>query len=216
MNKYLVATHVPKIADGSDSLINQKVLVAESRKEAMSQYKEIEKVGVYNPICLAESINGKIGVLVTDTPVGWVLELGTLQLMTTKDNWKEFRDKGLLLYINQMLHVFGYAITMTFDDKKEITDVSPIKCDYSGFAEDDTAIAYRRIRYHMMTTFNPKDGNPRVDVPKGKINPFKVEKITDPKLIKKLDAERIVDESEQNYIDQEKKISEDDNAENNE
>ena len=44
--------------------------------------------------------------------------------MVDKRDWLEFRDSGLLWWINTMLHTFGWAIVFEFDDNKNITDNS--------------------------------------------------------------------------------------------
>lgn len=51
-----------------------------------------------------------------------------------EDNWKEFRDSGLLWWINMILHTFGWAIVVDIKDKSFIA--YPKRVKYRGFAED--------------------------------------------------------------------------------
>lgn len=54
--------------------------------------------------------------------------------MVNKKTWKEFRDSGLLWFMNMILHTFGWAITLEINDD-EITDVYPARVKYRGFSE---------------------------------------------------------------------------------
>lgn len=47
--------------------------------------------------------------------------------------WQEFRDAGLLWWLNRQLHLFGYTITYTYDDDKTLMDVRPTRTDCRGF-----------------------------------------------------------------------------------
>ena len=44
--------------------------------------------------------------------------------MTNEKSWKEFRESGLLWFINTTLHVFGWALVAEFEEG-EITRVYP-------------------------------------------------------------------------------------------
>lgn len=37
--------------------------------------------------------------------------------MITEKSWDEFKKNGLLLFINQILHIFGWAICFEYDTK---------------------------------------------------------------------------------------------------
>lgn len=68
----------------------------------------------------------------------------------TKSNWKEFQDSGLLLFINQMLHLFGWAIVFEQDQRtKDITDVYPAKVKWKGFDHADVYESYAKITKHL-------------------------------------------------------------------
>jgi hypothetical protein len=57
--------------------------------------------------------------------------------MLEKKTWNEFRDSGLLWFINRTLHLFGWAIVIDFEDieKQTIKEVYPARCKFRGFDE---------------------------------------------------------------------------------
>ncbi|KKM70717.1 hypothetical protein LCGC14_1437930 [marine sediment metagenome] len=71
--------------------------------------------------------------------------------MVEKKEWSEFRNTGLLLFINQILHVFGWAIVFIIDDEtKVISDVFPARVKFRGFDNDSISEAYQKISKFMM------------------------------------------------------------------
>ena len=42
-----------------------------------------------------------------------------MEIMIQKRTWKEFKDNGSLWQINMILHTFGWAIVIKYDDKRE-------------------------------------------------------------------------------------------------
>lgn len=68
-----------------------------------------------------------------------------------KKNWSEFRKTGLLLFINQLLHIFGWAIVVECDkDTKEVTGCYPARVKFRGFDKDSTDDAYKKLSQYMM------------------------------------------------------------------
>lgn len=59
-----------------------------------------------------------------------------------KKTWEDFRNSGLLRFVNMFLHIFGWAIVLNFD-KKGVT-AYPARCDYDGFSEQDEN-AFRKL-----------------------------------------------------------------------
>lgn len=53
--------------------------------------------------------------------------------MVEKKGWKEFRDTGLLWFINSILHLFGWAIVIAINEDGEITDAYPARVKFRGF-----------------------------------------------------------------------------------
>jgi len=80
--------------------------------------------------------------------------------MVNKSNWNEFRESGLLRFVNMFLHIFGWCIQITLDDNNNIQDVFPARCDYDGFCENEEK-AYLKLRKFMTTDAFFNDNNKR-------------------------------------------------------
>lgn len=59
--------------------------------------------------------------------------------------WGEFRDSGLLWFVNTTLHAFGRVIVLTEDDNGVVTDVEFRHTDWRGFSEQTQASGYERL-----------------------------------------------------------------------
>ena len=70
--------------------------------------------------------------------------------MVDKRDWLEFRDSGLLWWINTMLHTFGWAIVFEFDDNKNITNVYPARVKFRGFGDKQVEEGYQKVSKYMM------------------------------------------------------------------
>lgn len=70
--------------------------------------------------------------------------------MIKKKSWKEFQDSGFLWWINMILHTFGWAIVLEFDEKGKIQDVYPARCDYRGFSEETNSKGYIKVSKYMV------------------------------------------------------------------
>ena len=58
--------------------------------------------------------------------------------MITEKSWKEFKDSGLLWFINKTLHVFGWAIVMEMNkETNEIVRAYPARVKFRGFSEEN-------------------------------------------------------------------------------
>lgn len=70
--------------------------------------------------------------------------------MIDKKEWSEFRSTGLLLIINQLLHVFGWAIVFEYDDKTDkIVNVYPARVKFRGFNNEDVSENYIRATEYL-------------------------------------------------------------------
>jgi hypothetical protein len=74
--------------------------------------------------------------------------------MITKKSWEEFRKTGLVLIINQILHIFGWAIVFEVDDNNKITDVYPARVKFRGFSNDSTSESYTKVTKYMRDNIN--------------------------------------------------------------
>ena len=69
--------------------------------------------------------------------------------MIKKKGWDEFRNTGLLLLINQFLHVFGWAIVFEFDENDDVASVYPARCKFRGFSNEIVDQAYKDVTKYM-------------------------------------------------------------------
>lgn len=67
----------------------------------------------------------------------------------SKRPWKTFKETGLLLLVNQILHTFGWEIVYYFNSKGELKDVCPARVKCRGFSEDTTEQSYLKIAKYM-------------------------------------------------------------------
>ena len=68
--------------------------------------------------------------------------------MVTKKEWLEFQNTGLLLFINQILHVFGWAIVFEIENNK-VKSVYPARVKFRGFDNNDVSESYTKITNYM-------------------------------------------------------------------
>ena len=68
--------------------------------------------------------------------------------MIVEKSWEEFRDSGLLWWVNMILHTFGWAITIKMEDDKVI-DVYPARVKFRGFGEKNNTEGYIKVSQYM-------------------------------------------------------------------
>jgi hypothetical protein len=73
--------------------------------------------------------------------------------MITKKTWGEFRECGMLWWINMILHTFGWAITVEMEDNK-ITNVYPARVKFRGFGEKNNIEGYIKVSQFMKDNVN--------------------------------------------------------------
>jgi hypothetical protein len=73
--------------------------------------------------------------------------------MVTKKEWTDFRRTGLVLFINQVLHIFGWALVFEIEND-EVKNVYPARVKFRGFDEESTADAYKKISLYMADNAN--------------------------------------------------------------
>lgn len=65
--------------------------------------------------------------------------------MINKKDWKEFKDSGLLWWINTLLHTLGWAIVFEYGEKGDIIDIYPARIKFRGFDERTNENGYKNI-----------------------------------------------------------------------
>jgi len=71
-----------------------------------------------------------------------------MKKMVNKKSWKDFRETGLLFYINQILHVFGWAIVVNIENG-EITEAYPARVKFRGFDGKSIDEGYAKVTKYL-------------------------------------------------------------------
>lgn len=69
--------------------------------------------------------------------------------MIEKKEWKEFKDSGILWFINMILHTFGWAIIFDIDNDGNVINVYPSRVKFRGFDEKSNTDGYIKISEFM-------------------------------------------------------------------
>jgi len=75
--------------------------------------------------------------------------------MVEKRTWQEFRESGLLWWVNRILHTFGWAIVVDFDkyDKEtdcgEVKEVYPARVKFRGFDESSETEGFKKVSKYL-------------------------------------------------------------------
>lgn len=70
--------------------------------------------------------------------------------MVKKKTWQDFRDTGLFMFINAILHAFGWAIVVEVDENTgAITDCYPARVKFRGFSEQDQDEMHKKIGVYL-------------------------------------------------------------------
>ena len=69
--------------------------------------------------------------------------------MFEKIEWEEFRKTGLLWFVNTILHTFGLAIVVEYDDNGHIESVYPAKTKIRGFTTETNTVGYEQVTKYM-------------------------------------------------------------------
>lgn len=70
--------------------------------------------------------------------------------VNSKEKWKEFKNAGLLWFINTILHAFGYAIKYKVDKETgELLDIYPDRVKFRGFPEESNTKGYIKVSQYM-------------------------------------------------------------------
>ena len=69
--------------------------------------------------------------------------------MVEKRDWKEFREVGLLWWINMILHTFGWAIVYSLDDEGDLPEVYPARVKFRGFDLKSNDEGYAKVSKYL-------------------------------------------------------------------
>jgi hypothetical protein len=69
--------------------------------------------------------------------------------MVSARTWQEFRETGLMLFVNSFLHIFGWALVFEIGDKNVVTSVYPARVKYRGFDNKSTEAAHKMLSTYV-------------------------------------------------------------------
>lgn len=69
--------------------------------------------------------------------------------MINKRSWKEFQNNGMLWFVNMILHTFGWAITLEYNNDNEIIDVYPSRVKFRGFSDKVNTQGYINVSQYL-------------------------------------------------------------------
>lgn len=70
--------------------------------------------------------------------------------MVEKKTWEEFRNSGLLWFINTTLHLFGWAIVVEVEKDGTITNAYPARVKFRGFGEESNTEGYQNVSKYLL------------------------------------------------------------------
>lgn len=64
--------------------------------------------------------------------------------------WEEFRETGLLWWINMILHTFGWVIVFEYENQSgELVRVFPARTKFRGFSEKHNVEGYIKVSEYL-------------------------------------------------------------------
>lgn len=81
------------------------------------------------------------------------IDMNNEKNMIEEKTAEEFRNSGLLWFINTILHMFGWAIC--FDLEKNM--IYPARCKFRGFNEDNNREGYRKVTQYLLNNIKKLD-----------------------------------------------------------
>lgn len=67
------------------------------------------------------------------------------EIMVIKKSWLEFRELGLLWWINRILHTFGWAICVDIDSG----EAYPARVKFRGFNEKCEELGFSKMQHNF-------------------------------------------------------------------
>ena len=69
--------------------------------------------------------------------------------MVFEKSWEQFRKDGMLLFINSILHYFGWAIVVELNEKQFVMRAYPARVKFRGFDEKSTSKAHIQVANYL-------------------------------------------------------------------
>ena len=81
--------------------------------------------------------------------------LAKRKMLKNQEKWKEFRNSGLLWFINTILHTFGWAIVFEINkESNSIINVYPSRVKFKGFNEKSNDEGYIKVTKYLKENVN--------------------------------------------------------------
>lgn len=158
MKEQLEQTGTVNDANMIPSIFNKTMIDVkrETLSEAITAIEEIQQyraIGTVEECKKALVIKEKILDFIAekDTAIQYTLEHKNKKhgKMVKEKAWKDFRNSGLLWWINMNLHVFGWAICYEIEKDGSISKVYPVRVKFRGFGEKNNTEGYMRVSNYM-------------------------------------------------------------------
>ena len=69
--------------------------------------------------------------------------------MISRKTWEEFRETGLLWWINTQLHLFGWALVVEQDENNNTVDTYPARVKFRGFGSNQVEKGYQILSEYL-------------------------------------------------------------------
>lgn len=118
-------------------------------KECACKFKAMNKDGLSCPKCRNPIAPVNVDPTAEElSKVKSYKELKPIQVVSKK-SWKEFRESGLLWWINMILHTFGWSIIVEAEKDGTITNAYPARVKFRGFTNEFNAEGYIKVSEYI-------------------------------------------------------------------
>lgn len=69
--------------------------------------------------------------------------------MIESKSWQEFKQAGLLWWVNMILHTFGWAICLDINEDGNVVNVFPARVKFRGFNEKTNTEGYIKVSEYL-------------------------------------------------------------------
>ena len=69
--------------------------------------------------------------------------------MVDRKTWEQFRESGLLWFINSTLHLFGWAIVVEVEEDGSISNAYPARVKFRGFDVGTNDKGYKKVSQYL-------------------------------------------------------------------
>lgn len=70
--------------------------------------------------------------------------------MVDKRTWDEFREAGLLWFVNMILHAFGWSICVDIGDDGLVSSACPARVKFRGFGDEINDMGYKNVARYLL------------------------------------------------------------------